>query len=130
MILRPYLTSTPTAWVLMAILEMLPAIPKRRRSPIKKPVLSAKPNRTRLDVYNNNAIEAILLLPYLVTNHPDNGNAIMDPAGSANNTIPSKASERSRCCCMLGMRDAHVAKQSPWRKNRHPTAKRNDLFNF
>jgi hypothetical protein len=109
---------------------MLPAIPKRRRSPIKKLILSAKPRSTRLDVYNNNAIEAILLLPYLVTNHPDKGKAIMDPAGSANNTTPSKASERFRCCCMLGIRDAHVAKQSPCRKNKHPTANRNDLFKF
>jgi len=128
MILRPYLTSTPTACVLMAILDILPAIPKRRRSPIKKLVLPAKPRSTRLKVYNNKAIEAIFLLPYLVTNHPDKGKAIMDPAGSANNTIPNKASERFSCCCMLGMRDAQVAKHSPWRKNKHPTARRNDLF--
>jgi hypothetical protein len=29
---------------------------------------------------------------------------------------------------MLGMRDAQLAKQRPWRKNKHPTAQRNDLF--
>lgn len=98
MILRPYLTSTPTAWVLMAILDMLPAIPKSKRSPIKKAGVEAKPKHTRLKVYKVNAMAAILLLPNLVTSQPDKGKAIMDPAGSANNTIPSKASERFNCC--------------------------------
>lgn len=29
---------------------------------------------------------------------------------------------------MLGMRDAQLAKQSPWRKNKHPTAVRKERF--
>src|ERR1700760_75915 len=66
-----------------------------------------------------------LRLPILVMIQPVNGKEHISPVGMANNTPPNAASDKCNVCCIPGIRDAQLAKQSPDIKNIAPTAMRN-----
>ena len=56
------------------------------------------------------------LLLYLETNQPEIGNPNKELMGIANNIVPSSASFKSKNVLIVGIREAHDAKQSPDKK--------------
>lgn len=56
------------------------------------------------------------LLSNLETNHPEIGRPANELKGIASKILPSWASFRLKSSFMVGMRDAHEAKQKPERK--------------
>lgn len=53
------------------------------------------------------------LLLYLLNNLLVMGMVHINPTGNANNTVPNCASFKCKCCLMVGIREAHVAKPKP-----------------
>ena len=62
---------------------------------------------------NINEINNGLRLSNLATNQPDIGKPINELMGRASKTFPNCASFKSYIIFMVGIRDAHVAKQKP-----------------
>ena len=56
------------------------------------------------------------LLSNLETNHPEIGKPINELIGIVKRIVPSSASLRLKKALMVGMREAHVAKQIPDKK--------------
>lgn len=59
------------------------------------------------------------LLSNLETNHPEMGKPIKELMGMANSTVPSSASLKWNMVFIVGIREAHVAKLIPVKKNIH-----------
>ena len=81
----------------------------------------ANPIADNTPEYNNIEKIIIFLLPDLFISQPESGKEINKPTGSANNTIPNCASDKSSFYLMLGIRDAQLEKQRPAKKNKEPT---------
>ena len=64
-------------------------------------------------------------LPILVMTQPEKGRENIKPTGSADNTPPKAANDKPRCCWILAIREAQLAKHNPAIKNMAPTAMRN-----
>src|SRR5438128_1257763 len=80
------------------------------------------PKNTSEQLYTTKAPINNLRLPIRVIIQPENGREHIKPTGKANNTAPRAASLRFRFCCIVAIRDAQLAKQSPAIKNMIPTA--------
>lgn len=116
------------ACVLMEMLTRLPPTPNRNNETTRCHVIVAKPMDTMARTYKILAASATFLLPRRVTNHPANGRPAIEPAGSANNTLPRPASLSPSVALMSGMRLAQEAKQRPWVKKKEITPHLIDLF--
>src|SRR5687767_3783325 len=117
-----YKASTLTAWVLTEIFTRFPDKPKINSPATSCQTFCARPSVTSVLQYISAEITTTLRLPTLATSHPASGKESMSPTGKVNSTAPNSASVSPSCCCMLGIREAQVAKESPYKKNIEPTA--------
>jgi hypothetical protein len=76
-------------------------------------MLPANPMNANTTAKNMEPKSITARLLYLLSNLLVMGMVHINPTGNANNTVPSCASFKWRCCCMVGIRDAQVAKPKP-----------------
>ena len=72
-----------------------------------------KPIHTMEKLYSMEEKITAFLLPTLAISHPAKASEMKNPSGSANKIVPREEALSFRSDCMVGMREAQVAKQSP-----------------
>ena len=121
---RPYIFSTPTAWVFMAMLTKLAHRPKKKRAITNCQTEPANAKEINVKGYNNAAQIINCLLPKRAVSQPDNGRLTNWPTGSAKSTPPKAASLRCKASLISGMRLAQLANVMPATKKKTLTAMR------
>lgn len=102
--------------VLMAIFKIRMQNENKQMASTKKKGVVAKPINANAKQKNTNDTINGTRLSNFETNQPEMGNPTSELMGIAKRMVPNCASFKSKNALMVGMRDAHDAKQIPERK--------------
>src|SRR5687767_6342258 len=106
----------------MEMLSKLANKPKESSEMTSDKIVADAPMHTSDKLYKTAEQITTFLLPAFSISHPEKGRARKNPAGSANRMAPNAELLNSSLACMLGMREAQLAKQSPCIKKKALTA--------